>query len=119
MSPDNIKGINSKIPTNAIRVIITTDDDIIDGYLHIKPGGYQSRVSDLLNAKELRFVPITDATCQSLALPDSPPRQLSTVIIKVDTIRMVVPIANEENESKPDTSDTGGFISGTQFGGNF
>lgn len=119
MSPDAFGNINSKIQTDAIRVIITTDDDIIEGFLHIKPGGYQSRVSDLLNAKELRFVPITNATCQSLVLPDSPPRKLATVIIKVESIKMVVPVSNDDIQTKANPDTPTGVISSTPFDGNF
>lgn len=39
------------VQTQAIRVMVTTDDYEIEGFIHVKPGGYQSRVSDLLNVK--------------------------------------------------------------------
>lgn len=117
MSPDGFSTINSRIQTEAVRVIITTDDDVIEGFLHIKPGGYQSRVSDLLNAKELHFLPITNATCQSLRLPDTPPRKLPTVIIKVDAIKMVVPLSSEPDQTQGSVDESGGIVSGTPFGG--
>lgn len=118
MSPDGFSTNKTKIQTQAIRVIITTDDYDIEGFMHIKPGGYQSRVSDLLNAKELHFVPITNATCQSLRFPDTPPRKLPTVIVKLDTIKMVVPLNTEADQANASPDASGGVVSGTPFGGS-
>ncbi|MEK6536030.1 MAG: hypothetical protein AABZ63_00905 [Actinomycetota bacterium] len=79
------------IQTEVIGVTITTDDYEIEGFIHIKPGGYQSRVSDLLNVKELHFIPLTQVTYHSLRRPDEPPRTSDTLIVRLDTIKMVVP----------------------------
>lgn len=84
-----------RIQTQPIRIMVTTDDHEIEGYMHIKPGGYQSRISDLLNAKELHFVPITEAVYRSLRHPEQPSRQAATLIIRLDTIRMVIPLDAE------------------------
>lgn len=78
--------------------MVTTDDYEIDGYMHIKPGGYQARLSDLLNIRELQYVPITDATFRSIKHPEEPPRTAQTLIIRVDTIKMVVPLNSDGRE---------------------
>ena len=79
------------IQTQTVRVSVTTDDYEIEGFIHVKPGGYQSRVSDLLNVKELHFIPLTQVTYHSLRRPDEPPRTSDTLIVRLDTIKMVVP----------------------------
>jgi len=84
-------GVGEKIKTQPKKVLITTDDYEIQGLVHIKPGGYQSRVSDLLNARDLHFIPITQATYRSLRRPDEAPRKAGTLIVRLDTIKMVIP----------------------------
>jgi hypothetical protein len=79
------------IQTQTVRVSVTTDDYEIEGFIHVKPGGYQSRVSDLLNVKDLHFIPMTQVTYQSLRHPDEPPRTSDTLIVRLDTIKMVIP----------------------------
>ncbi|MEK7817710.1 MAG: hypothetical protein AAB281_05595 [Actinomycetota bacterium] len=82
---------NIRLETQAIRVLVITDDYEIHGSMHIKPGGYQGRVSDLLNHKEVRYIPITDATFKSLEQTDEVARADETLIVRVDTIKMVAP----------------------------
>ena len=83
--------ISSQIHTQTIRVLLTTDDYEIDGLMHVRPGSYQSRVSDILNVKELHFVPLTHVTYRSLKNPNEPPRSVDTLIVRLDTIKMAVP----------------------------
>ncbi len=90
--------VQQTIPTQAIKVMITTDDYEIDGFMHIKPGGYQSRISDLLNLKGLHYVPITHATYRSLRNPNEEKRTADTLIIKLDTIKMVVPENGQDHQ---------------------
>jgi hypothetical protein len=90
------QGLSSHIETKAIRVLITTEDHEIDGYLHIKPGGYQSRVSDILNVKGQEYLPLTNATYRNVRNPDELVRKVETLIIRRDTIRMVAPMNGSE-----------------------
>ena len=80
-----------KVATSPLKVLVTTEDYEIRGLMHTRPGGYQSRISDLLNLKDLHYIPITQATYRSLRHPDEPPRKAWTLIVRLDTIRMVVP----------------------------
>ncbi len=86
------QSMGSSIQTKPIKVLITTEDYEIEGFMHIKPGGYQSRISDLLNMKELHYIPVTQATFRKLRHPDEPPRHADTLILKLDTVKMVVPL---------------------------
>lgn len=74
-----------------MKVTLITEDYEIEGFMHVRPGGYQARISDLLNIKELHYVPITDATYRKLSKPDAPVQKAQTLIIRLDTIKMVVP----------------------------
>jgi hypothetical protein len=84
-------GISTHIETIPIRVLITTDDYEIDGYMHIKPGSYQSRISDTLNGKALSYLPLTNVRYQNIHKPDDLTRKVETLIIRMDTIKMVAP----------------------------
>lgn len=95
-------GMHSKIETRPIRVIITTDTHEIEGFMHIKPGGYQSRVSDLLNMHDLQYIPITQAIIQNLAQVHKAPWQVDTLILRLDTIKMVTPLSeNTPRHAEP------------------
>lgn len=80
-----------RIETEPVHVKVFTDDHEIEGYVHVKPGGYQARVSDLLNHREIRYIPITNATYRSLHDPEDPSHEAETLIVRIDTIKMVVP----------------------------
>jgi hypothetical protein len=88
--------MDPKVPTRPIRVMVTTREYEIQGNLHIMAGGYQSRISDLLNRRENKFIPITDAIFLSVRESNSEPRHAETVLVKVDCIEMIVPDADEE-----------------------
>lgn len=90
------QGLGGQIQTKPIKVLITTDDYEIEGCMHIKPGGYQSRISDLLNAKELHYIPVTEVVFRKIRHPDEPPRHADTVILKLDTVKMVVPLDRQQ-----------------------
>ena len=98
---------SSKVPTDAMKVTIITEDYEIKGFMHVRAGSYQARVSDLLNIKELHYLPITDASYRKLNQPDAPVQKTQTLIIRLDTIKMVVP----EDEVMPAAADlqAGGY----------
>lgn len=102
ISKPRVPGVNPNIETKAVRVLITTDDYEIDGFLHIKPGGYQSRVSDILNAKGQQYLPLTNATYRNVRHPDELVRKVETLIIRMDTIKMVAPQNGSELVSRDD-----------------
>lgn len=87
--------------------MITTDDYEIQGYLHIKVGGYQSRLSDLLNAKDAKFIPITDAVYLQTHNPDGQPQHADTMIVRIDSIKAVVPYAEQEKKAMREAKSIG------------
>jgi hypothetical protein len=91
--------MEAKVPTKPIKVSITTDDYEIQGYLHIKVGGYQSRLSDLLNAKDAKFIPVTDAVYLGVNNPEGTPAHADTMIIRISSIKAVVPNTAAEKKA--------------------
>jgi tRNA A58 N-methylase Trm61 len=90
--------MDAKVETHPIGVMITTREYEIQGDLHIMAGGYQSRISDLLNRRDNKFIPVTDAVFLSVRNPTSEPRHAETVLVKVDCIEMIVPNAEQEKK---------------------
>ena len=83
--------IQAKVKTQPVRAKILTDEYEIEGNVHLKPGTYGGRVSDILNAPEVEFIPVTQATCTSRSSMDSSPVKTDCTIVQVRTIRMVFP----------------------------
>ena len=83
--------IDARAKTQPVRAKILTDEYEIEGNVHIKPGIYRGRVSDILNAPEVEFIPVTQATCTSRGSVDSKPIETDCTILQVRTIRMVFP----------------------------
>ncbi len=83
--------IDVRAKTQPVRAKLITDEYEIEGNVHIKPGVYRGRVSDILNAPEVEFIPVTQATCTSRGATDSEPVETDCTIVQVRTIRMVFP----------------------------
>jgi hypothetical protein len=49
------------------RILLETERHRIQGTIHLSRDGYRSRISDLLNASERHFLPLTHATVEPLA----------------------------------------------------
>lgn len=90
--------MDPKVETRPIRVMVTTNQYEIQGDLHIMAGGYQSRISDLLNRRDNKFIPITNALFLSVRDPNAEPRKADTVLVKVDCIEMIVPDTAQEKK---------------------
>jgi hypothetical protein len=85
--------------TKPVRALITTDDYEIQGCLHIRVGGQHSRISDMLNNRESKFIPITDAIFLGVNNPEGQPRHVETMILRIDSIKAIVPDADEERKA--------------------
>ena len=80
-----------RVKTQPVRARILTDEYEIEGNVHLKPGNYRGRVSDILNAPEIEFIPVTQAVCTSRGSSESLPVKTDCTILQVKTIRMVFP----------------------------
>jgi len=99
--------LDTKIPTKPVKVMITTDDYEIQGHLHIKVGGYQSRLSDLLNSKDARFIPVTDAVYLQVNNPEGEPQHADTMIVRISSIKAVIPYPDEEKKAAEEYRSSG------------
>lgn len=81
----------SRVRTIPVRVKVFTADFVFSGMIHTKPGGYKERVSDILNDPSVRFLVLTDVTFKPVAEDDEPARHSSTVLLKIDEIRFIIP----------------------------
>jgi hypothetical protein len=80
---------DAKVKTHPVRARILTDEFEIDGNVHLKPGAGRGRVSDLLNAPEAEFIPVTQAKCTSRNSAGSTPVSTDCTIVQVKTIKMI------------------------------
>jgi hypothetical protein len=81
----------TKARTQPVRAKILTDQYEIEGNIHVKMDELHGRVSQILDAPDIEFVPVTQATCTSRTAPESEPVHTDCTIIQVKTIRMVFP----------------------------
>lgn len=83
--------IDARAKTQPVRAKLITDEYEIEGDVRIKPGIHRGRVSDILNAPEEEFIPVTRAICTSRNSMESRPVETDCTIVQVRTIRMVFP----------------------------
>lgn len=81
----------AKTRTQPVRAKILTDQYEIEGNVHMKLDKLHGRVSQILDAPDIEFIPVTQATCTSRKSADSQPVQTDCTIVQVKTIRMVFP----------------------------
>ena len=77
--------------TLPVRARILTDEYDIEGNVHLKKGPYRGRVSDILNAPEIDFIPVTDAKCTRRGNGSAETVEADCTIVQVSTIKMVFP----------------------------
>lgn len=82
---------DDKARTQLVRAKILTDDFEIEGNVQVRQGIETGRVSDILNAPDSAFIPVTQANCTSRAARGSAPVSTDCTILQVRTIKMVFP----------------------------
>ena len=86
--------MTTTLKTQPLRAKILTDEFEIEGNVHLKRG-HSGRVSDILNAPEADFIPVTQAICTSRGSSGSFPVSTDCTIVQVKTIKMVFPVEEE------------------------
>jgi hypothetical protein len=71
------------------RAVFETDRQLIVGDVTLPPEGYQSRFSDVLNRRDLDFLPLTNVEITSLV--DGKVSERSFVVISKQQIRLAYP----------------------------
>jgi hypothetical protein len=75
---------SAKVPTQPERVRVFLKGGLVaEGNAHKHVGGYQTRISDILNRDHNSFIALTDVTYQG---PHAPPTRTDTFLVHVDDI---------------------------------
>lgn len=82
---------DDRVKTEFVRAKILTDDYEIEGNVQVKCGLDSGRVSDILDAPDSEFIPVTQARCTSRNSRHNRPVQTDCTILQVKTIKMVFP----------------------------
>lgn len=78
-----------KIKTETVRVRIFTSNFEIEGNAHTKPGGYLSRLTDILNLSRVSFLPITEAQYRVRTDPPTEFMEAECLVVKVENIEVM------------------------------
>jgi hypothetical protein len=78
-----------RVPTEKLLVRILTANLEIEGYAHIRTGGYRSRLVDLLNSAHINFIPITEAKYRVRTEEPTEFIDSDWVIVSLDDIELV------------------------------
>lgn len=78
--------------TDRIRVSIETKNCTIVGTVHPPALAYRSRLSDLLNQKEMAFLSVTDAAVYSSGNPEEPAYSTPYVAVNLMSVVTVRPL---------------------------
>lgn len=70
-------------------VRIFTSDFIIEGNVHLKLGGYQERISDILNLGKMKYLPVTEAKYIERSGKSEEQAESNCVIVNVDAIEVL------------------------------
>jgi hypothetical protein len=87
---------NLKIKTERVQVLIFTEDFEIEGNAHVKPGGYNGRVIDILNQSRSSFIPITEARFRRRT--GSSPKLITSdcLIVQIEKIEVISILSESE-----------------------
>lgn len=82
---------DGKARTELVRARILTDDFEIEGNVHVKRGQNWGRVSDILDAPDSQFIPVTEAKCTSRNSHHDKAVLTDCTMLQVRMIKMVFP----------------------------
>lgn len=94
----------NRIATVPVRVKLYTDEYVITGLVHTKPGGYRERVSDVVNDAAARFLALTEATFRPVRDPTAAAKRCDSIVVRVDDIKLLIPFEKETPEGGPGES---------------
>jgi hypothetical protein len=101
-SGDRIEGgavVATRVRTNPVWVKLYTDDYVISGLVHTKPGGYRERVSDIVNDPATRFLVLTEATFRAAHDESASVKKCHTLILRMEDIKLLIPFEGGGDEA--------------------
>ena len=84
-----------------MRVKLYTDEYVVSGLVHTKPGGYRERVSDIMNDPSIRFLAMTDVTFRPVQDESAQAKKCHTLILRIEDIKLLIPFENGGAETSP------------------
>jgi len=91
--------VATRVNTVPVRVKLYTDEYVVSGLLHTKPGGYRERVSDIINDAAVRFLVLTEATFRPAASPTAPAKMCESLVVRIEDIKLLIPFEQESRSS--------------------
>ncbi|MHB0978562.1 MAG: DUF6812 domain-containing protein [Thermoleophilia bacterium] len=88
----------NRIKTVPVRVKLYTDEYVITGQVHTKPGGYKERVSDIVNDVSARFLVLTEATFRPTREPSALAKRCESLVVRVEDIKLLIPFESTGGE---------------------
>ncbi len=85
----------NRIKTAPVRVKLYTEEYVITGLAHTRPGGYRDRVSDLLNDTSIRFLALTDCTFRPVKEASALAKRCSALVVRVEDIKLLIPFEDD------------------------
>ncbi|MCZ7661952.1 MAG: hypothetical protein M5U22_02910 [Thermoleophilia bacterium] len=89
----------SRVKTNPVKVKVYTDEYVVSGLVHTKPGGYKERVSDIVNDPAIRFLVLTEATFRPVGDDKAPARRCSSLVVRLEDIKLLIPFEGTEADT--------------------
>ena len=93
--------VATRVHTNQVRVKLYTDEYVVSGLVHTKPGGYRERVSDIMNDPAMRFLVMTDAAFRQVQDESALAKKCHTLILRMEDIKLLIPFEGGGTETSP------------------
>ncbi len=90
--------VATKAKTVPVRVKVYTEEHVITGLLHTKPGGYRDRVSDMVNDVSTRFLVLTEATFRPVKEASALAKRCNTLVVRLEDVKLLIPFENDVEE---------------------
>jgi hypothetical protein len=98
--------VATRVHTNPVRVKLYTEEYVVSGLVHTKPGGYRERVSDIMNDPATRFLVLTDAAFRPVQDDSVAAKKCHTLILRLEDVKMLIPFEAGGAEGLPQPAET-------------
>ena len=93
--------VATRVNTTPVRVKLYTDEYVVSGLVHTKPGGYRERVSDIVNDPSMRFLVLTDAAFRPVQDESALAKKCHTLILRLEDIKLLIPFEGGGTATSP------------------
>lgn len=90
--------MTSRVKTVPVRVKLYTEEYVLTGMVHTRPGGYRERVSDIVNDASTRFLVLTEATFRPVTEQSGAAKRCGSLLVRVEDIKLLIPFEDANPE---------------------